>query len=168
MLKSTAAGLVEAMTPGAQRRYGSDARWAAACGLPRETLSRLRRRESCDLRTLAALGEAAGYALRAVAAQEDAPGSFGREQEEALLALCASGNRDPAAWRACGPAFFLAGLAVMLAGARGFDRRRYLELGEALHEGISVPEVFGLWLRRSPLRPGRFLPMLARRMREAA
>ena len=57
-------------------------------------------------------------------------------------------------------AIFMGGLAMVLASVRGFDRRRYIELAEALHPGISQPEVFELWLQRSPLRPARFVPML--------
>ncbi|MGQ0546298.1 MAG: hypothetical protein ACT4P3_13340 [Betaproteobacteria bacterium] len=165
-MKTTVARLLEAMTPGARRRFGSDRQWAAACGLPAETLSRLRKRESCDFRTLEAVASAAGYALVPSPAPGDA-GRFGREEEERLLDLCASGSTDPTAWRAHGDAFFMAGLAMMLASARGFDRRRYLELAEALHPGISVPEVFELWLERTPIRPGRFLP-LARHRRQVA
>lgn len=159
--------LLEQMAPAAHQRFGNDARWAAACGLPRETLSRLRKRDSCELRTLASLASVAGFSLVAAPGREEA--RFGREEEEALLKLCASGNRDARVWLAQGPAFFMGAVAVMLASARGFDRRRYLELAENLHRGISVPEVFDLWLRQSPLRPGRFLPMLERRKtREAA
>ncbi len=91
------------------------------------------------------------------------PNSFGREYEDDLLDLCASGETDPNVWRAHGPGFFMGGLAVLLASARNFERERYLRLAESLHPGISVPEVFKLWLRRSPLRAARFLPLARRR-----
>lgn len=95
------------------------------------------------------------------------PERYGREDEDRLLDLCASGNLDPTVWRAHGPSFFMGGLAVLLAGARGFERERYLKLAEALHPGISTPEVFGMWLKQSPLRASRFLPMARRRKRLA-
>ena len=105
------ADLLAQMSAAAAARFPSAARWAAAGGLQKETLSRLRRNPSCDLRT----------------------------------------------------AFFMGGLAVLLAGARGFERGRYLKLAEALHPGVSTPEVFGMWLKRSPVQPSRFLPMARRR-----
>lgn len=160
------ATLLAQMSAGARSRYASDAGWAAASGLPRETLSRLRRNPSCDLRTLAALASAAGcslVAVRRVAEGEHMPGSFVRDDEDALLGLCASGDVDATLWRAHGPGFFMGGLAVLLAGAHGFDRERYLRLAEALHPGVSAPDVFALWLERSPVRAARFLPMVRRR-----
>jgi hypothetical protein len=155
------------MSKAAKGMYSTDSSWAKASGLPKETLSRLRRNPSCDLQTLAALAQTAGYTLVAVPATveggERLPNAFGREYEDDLLALCTSGNVDPDVWRAHGPSFFMGGLAVLLASARGFERERYLRLAEALHPGISTPEVFALWLKRSPLRAARFLPMARRR-----
>ncbi len=156
--------LLSAMAPAAKGRYATDTAWAQASGLPKETLSRLKSQASCDLRTLDALAKAAGYALAVVPAAAGA--TFGREDEDRLLDLCASGNTDPAAWSGHGAGFFMGGLAVMLAGARGFEREKYLRLAEALHAGVSTPEVFGLWLERTPVQPSRFLPML--RMRRQA
>ena len=163
----TAHALLDALRPAALRKFGTDQRWAQACNLPPETLSRLRKRESCDLRTLAALAAAVGFRL-AVAPATDAQSPYGREKEEALLDLCASGSVDPATWRQHGEAFFMGGLATLLASVRGFDRRRYLALAETLHPGVTHPEVLELWLQRGPLRPARFLPMLARRSAIAA
>lgn len=155
------------MAPAAHARYTSDSRWAEACGLPKETLSRLKKNPSCDLRTLHALAEAAGCTLVAVpkvrASGAHMPESFGRDYESALLDLCASGDTQAERWLAQGPAFFMSGLAVLLASARGFDRKRYLELAERLHPGASTPETFGMWLRRSPIQPSRFLPVARRR-----
>ena len=161
------AKLLEQMSKAAKTLFSTDANWAKASGLPKETLSRLKRKPSCDLQTLGALARTAGYTLVAVPANveegEHLPHKFDREYDDALLDLCASGNVDPNAWRAHGPGFFMGGLAVMLASGRGFERERYLRLAEALHPGISTPEVFAMWLKRSPLRPARFLPMARRR-----
>jgi hypothetical protein len=91
------------------------------------------------------------------------PKSFNRDYEDGLLDLCASGNTDPNAWRSHGSGFFMGGLAVVLASARDFEREGYLRLAETLHPGVSSPEVFAMWLKQSPLRPARFLPMARRR-----
>lgn len=154
--------LLAQMARAAALRFGSDAAWARAAGLPKETLSRLKRAASCDLRTLAALAQAVGYTLTAAPAQGAAhmPERFDRDYEQMLLDLVAADDFDPAAWRAAGPAYFMGGLAVLLAGVRGADRERLLGLAETLHPGISTPEVFGAWLAASPLQPSRFLPML--------
>lgn len=168
-MTTTPAAFVDQMTPAVRARFGSDKRWAAACGLTAETLSRLRKRASCDLQTLNALADAAGFRLTLTTAVEGAGTStFSRAREEALLDFCASGNTDPAAWQAQGGGFFMGGLAMLLASARGFERRRYIELAEVLHPGISQPEVFELWLQRSPIRAARFLPLLRHRKSHAA
>jgi len=171
MSTSTPATLLAQMAQSARVRFAAEAEWARASGLPKETLSRLKRKASCDWRTLAALAESAGYRLAAVPARGPGDGHFpehfSRDDEDRLLDLAASGDVDPEVWRAEGPAFFMGGFAVMLASARGFERERYLRLAEALHPGVSTPEVFALWLERTPLRPSRFLPM-ARRRRDRA
>ena len=159
--------LLGQMAEAARSRFSTAAAWAAACGLPKETLSRLKRNPSCDLRTVEALAGAAGCILLAVPAAKRGgmhmPETFDRNYETSLLDLCASGNTDRDLWRAHGPGFFMGGLAVLLAGVRGFDRERYLRLGEDLHPGVSTHEVLDLWLRQSPLRPARFLPMVKKR-----
>jgi len=163
-----ARAIVGQLAQPARRKYGSDARWARASGVPKETLCRLKKSASCDLRTLTALADAAGMVLAAVPVRIDGahmPHTFGRDEEAALLDFCASSDLRMDSWASHGPAFFMGGLATLLAGARGFDRRRYLELAESLHPGITVPEVFGTWLKRSPLRAGRFLPQLRKKMR---
>ena len=163
--------LLHQMSRAAKARFSTDTRWAKASGLPKETLSRLKSQPSCDLRTLVALAQSAGYTLVAVPAAtqggEHGPERFGRADEDKLLDLCASGSLDPNVWRAHGPSFFMGGLAVMLASARGFERERYLSLAETLHPGVSTPEVFGMWLKKSPVRPSRFLSMARRRKRLA-
>jgi hypothetical protein len=81
--------------------------------------------------------------------------------------MSASRTLDPRVWASAGPRFFMAGLAVMLASVQGADRRGLLALGEQLHPGISEPVVFDQWLKRSPVRPARFLPMLAMEAKHA-
>ena len=168
---ATPSDLLAQMSEAAKAKFLTEAGWAKASGLPKETLSRLKTQPSCDLRTLSALARSAGYVLVAVPAEasgtERAPEGLARDYEDKLLDLAASGNVDPEVWRAHGPGFFMAGLAVMLASARGFDRERYLRLAEALHTGASTPEVFSMWLRKSPVRPSRFLPLARRRKRLA-
>lgn len=164
--------LVGQMTQAAKAKFTSAANWAKASGLPKETLSRLKTQPSCDLRTLGALAKSVGFTLVAVReAKQGAdhlPDRFDRDYEDNLLDLAASGNVDPHHWRAQGPGFFMGGLAVMLASTKGFERERYLRLAEALHPGVTTPEVFDAWLRKSPLRASRFLPMVKRRRRLAA
>ena len=169
------ADLLSALTARARQRGLNDSQWAFAAGLRKETLSRLRGRTACDFATLDALARAVGARITVAAAAPLAttadghfPAALRREDEERLIEFCAARNMEPAAWRSTGPAFFMAGLATMLASADGFDRRRYLALAEALHPGVTNAEVFDLWLGRSPVRPSRFLPSLAQRMRHAA
>ena len=163
----TAAQLLKEMSPAAKLRFGSDREWASACQLSPETLSRLRKRDSCDFRTLAALASAVGLRLVPSRAANEQM-AFGREYEEKLLDLCATDETDPVVWRTYGSPFAMGGLAMMLASSRGFDRRRYLELAESLHPGISVPEVFEMWLDRTPLSPSRFLSLARHRRKRAA
>ena len=152
---------------GQSRALGlTDTQWAARAGIRKETLSRIRRRPSCDFATLQALAEAVGESLD-VARQRPAdlegrmPACVDRDYEERLLELAESRDLSEDRWRAAGPSFFMAGLAVMLASVTGFDRRALLALAERLHAGMSRAGVFALWLDRSPVRPSRFLPMLA-------
>lgn len=153
----------------------TDTEWAARAGIRKETLSRLRGRPSCDFATLQALARAVGASVDVI--DGNTPGStqdgrfpalLDREYEEQLLDLCASGDVEPKRWRHCGPPFFMAGLAVMIASLPEFDRRSLLDLAEALHAGSSQVGVFALWLERSPVRPSRFLPMLLAGLRHAA
>ena len=151
------------------------AEWANRAGIRQETLSRLRRRPSCDLETIDALARAVGLQLgvaRGGPARAEAdglyPAKLTRDLEEELMELCASGTTDPRVWARLGSPFFMAGMAVMLASVPGFDRRAFLELAEALHAGSSRAEVFALWLDGSPLRPSRFLPALMKGLGRAA
>jgi hypothetical protein len=167
--------LLTRLTELARARGMNDSQWAAAAGLPKETLSRLRRRTSCDFATLSSLARAAGARFAVEMAKTGAasstghfPQQFDRDDEARLVALAASGTLDPDRWRSAGPPFFVAGLAVMLASVRDSDRHGLLNLAETLHPGSSTPEVFQLWLDRSPVKPSRFVPMLDARQRHAA
>jgi len=149
--------------------------WAARAGIRKETLSRLRGRRSCDFATLQSLAVVVGTNVGLIDANPSkrtqdgqCPAQVDREYEERLLDLCASGDLEPARWRLCGPPFFMAGLAVMVASVPEFDRRSLLDLAETLHAGSSQVGVFSLWLQRSPIRPSRFLPMLLTGLRRAA
>ncbi len=160
--------ILEQLTRAARALQLTDTHWAARAGIRKETLSRMRGRTSCDLATLQALAEVVGAGVtiedhvRPISTPDVRfPVRVDREFEERLLALCASGDLSPARWRHLGPDFFMAGLAVMVASAPGFDRRALLDLAERLHAGSAKVEVFAEWLERSPVRPSRFLPMLA-------
>lgn len=166
--------LLHSLTQAARNKGLNDAAWASAAGFSKETLSRLRRRSSCDLSTLIALAKASGTYLSVVAGQLATtpdghfPHELSRDYEQQLLRLCASRSLDPAAWAAAGPAFFMAGVAVMLGSNAHADRRGLLALAEVLHIGATEVAVFARWLKRSPLRPSRFLPMLAMEIKHAA
>lgn len=167
--------LLDALTRAARLRGLSDTEWAARAGLRKETLSRLRRRSSCDFATLDALAAVVGAHIEVVEdnlpqVSDDGhfPAQVHREYEERLLDLCASRTLEPQRWAELGPRFFMAGLAVMLASVAELDRRGLLLLAEQLHPGASDPSVFERWLKRSPVRPSRFLPMLAMEMKHAA
>lgn len=163
------------LTAAARRRGFTDTAWAAAAGVRKETLSRLRGRGSCDFATLEALATAVGLRIDVTWLSDSEltadglfPARLTREDEERLVDLLASRELSLDAWRSGGPAFFMAGLAVMLASVRGFDRRSLLLLAEQLHAGASRVEVFALWLERAPVRAERFLPMVMSRLQHAA
>jgi hypothetical protein len=61
----------------------------------------------------------------------------------------------------------MSGLAVIVASGPGYDRRALLELAERLHAGSAQVAVFAEWLERKPVRPSRFLPMLAMQLHAA-
>jgi hypothetical protein len=177
MSKSTAplAQTVAALTRRARALGLTDSEWAKRAGLWKETLSRLRSREACDFETLRSLAHAVGARLGVLEmpAPDTTPdGHFparvDRDYEDRLLELHASGDLDAARWASAGPRFFMAGLAVMLASARGSDRRGLLALAERLHPGASEVAVFERWLQRSPVRPTRFLSLLDPRPAHAA
>lgn len=166
--------LLDSLTRDARRLGLTDAAWAGRAGLRKESLSRLRRRDTCDFATLHALAEAVGARVDVQPAQTAGlspdghfPAAVNRDLEERLADLCAQDETDPSRWTELGPPFFMAGLAVMLAGAPGHDRSALLELAERLHPGASEPAVFARWLERSPVRPSRFLPIVKAHPRPA-
>jgi DNA-binding phage protein len=169
MLESTSslAAALSLLARRARTRGLTASEWARRAGIRKETLSRLRRRESCDFETLRALAQAVGARLGVLetepvetTADGHFPARVEREYEGRLVELCAAGDLDRASWAGAGPRFFMAGLAVMLAGSRGVDRRALLALAEELHPGINEVGVFNRWLERTPMRPSRFLPLV--------
>ena len=169
MIKSTGQLIqtVTTLTARARALGFSDTEWATRAGVRKETLSRLRRRQSCDFETLRSLAQAVGArvgVLEAHAPDSTPDGHFpaklDRDYEERLVELSLSSDLEPERWAGMGPRFFMAGLAVMLASAGNSDRRGLLELAERMHPGASDVDVFGRWLERSPLRPTRFLPLV--------
>ncbi len=159
--------IVNELSFAARQRSINDTQWAARAGLPKETLSRLRRRDNCDFSTLASLASAINVRLDTVdttlpllTRDGHFPVEIGRDYEESLLRLCASRSLNLAQWVAVGPHFFMAGLAVMLASVDKFDRCGLLILAENISPGASKPDIFERWLEHSPVRPSRFLPIL--------
>jgi hypothetical protein len=154
------------LTASARRSSLSDAEWARRSGVPKETLCRLRARQSCDFSTLAALAAAVSMRLDAAPAGVETtkdglwPRRVDRACEARVLDVLGSGSTDVDAWRALGPDFFVAGLAVTLASVTGCDRERYLALAERLHAGSTSPDVYRRWLAGTPLSPARFLAPL--------
>jgi hypothetical protein len=96
------------------------------------------------------------------------PVTLGRDDEERLVRLAASGSLSPELWERAGPRFFMAGFAVLLASLRGFDRPALLALASHLHVGSTRAGIFALWLERSPLDTSRFLSQLESWQRHAA
>lgn len=126
--------------------------------------------ERRDLRTA---GACLGLLDGGVPANGHFPERLSREQEAVLLRLCASRPLQLKQWAAEGPRFFMAGLAVLVscvagAEARKADRRDLLALAEQLSPGVGDPDVFAHWLKHSPVRPSRFLPMLEMHVKHAA
>ena len=155
------------LSTAARRQRLSDSAWARLAGLPKESLSRLRRRSDCDWMTLDRLARALGLHLGALPTANDSlsadghlPLALTREDEDRLRQLALSGDLDPSLWRAQGPTFFMAGFAVLLASSRDFDRPGLLDLAETLHPGMSEPAVFNLWLQRTPVEPSRWFAQL--------
>ena len=167
--------ILAALTHQARALGLTDTAWADRAQLRKETLSRLRRRQTCDFESLRALAQAVGARLVVLDVQAPAttpdghfPAELDRDYEDCLVELCASGNLDPDRWARMGPRFFMAGVAVMLASTDGRDRRRLLALAELLQPGASEPAVFNRWLERSALRPSRFLALLDAHLLHAA
>jgi hypothetical protein len=155
-----------ALTARARSLGLTDTQWAERAAVRKETLSRLRRRSTCDFETLqslaASIGARVGLLEERQAGTADGlfPVEVDRSYEQRLVDLAASGSLDVTRWAAMGTRFFMAGLAVMLASTPSPDRPGLLALAEALHPGSTEPVVFSRWLERSPVRPSRFLPMV--------
>jgi prevent-host-death family protein len=92
------------------------------------------------------------------------PKSLSRAEEERLLQLAASGDTRPSRWRRAGHPRLLAGVAVLLGSLDLGDRGRLLALAEQLWPGMSTLEVANEWLRHSPVKADRFVPMLRARL----
>ena len=92
------------------------------------------------------------------------PGSLSRAEEERLLRLVASGDLRPSRWRRAGDPRLLAGLAVLLASVDLGERERLLALAEQLSPGMTTLERANAWLKQSPVRPDRFLPLVRARL----
>jgi hypothetical protein len=90
--------------------------------------------------------------------------SLSREEEERLLQLAASGDTRPSRWRRAGNAQLLGGLAALLGSLDLGDRERLFALAEELWPGMSTLEVANEWLRHSPIKADRFVPMLRERL----
>lgn len=92
------------------------------------------------------------------------PGSLSRAEEERLLRLAASGDTRPSRWRRAGHPRLLAGLAALMGSLDLGDRQRLFALAEQLWPGMSTLEVANEWLRRTPIKADRFVPMLRARL----
>lgn len=99
---------------------------------------------------------------------EPMPRSLSRSEEERLLQLAASGDTRPSRWRRAGNPRLLAGLAALLASLDLGDRERLFALAEHLWPGMSTLEVANEWLRHSPIKADRFVPMLKARLGQRA
>jgi hypothetical protein len=161
MAKPTLQRHLAALEPSAARAGLNRSRWAERAGLRAETLSRLFSRDDCDLRTLDRLAFAAGQRFVVVPEpRRDMPARWARDVEREYALLCASGSTDVRRWLRQGPRYFMAGLAVMMASARGADREAYLALAGGLCPALLEPDEFQRWLSLTPARPSRFLPMV--------
>lgn len=96
------------------------------------------------------------------------PKSLARPEEERLLQLAESGDTRPSRWRRAGDPQLLAGLAMLLGTLDLGDRDRLLALAEELWPGMSTVEVANEWLRHTPIKADRFVPMLRERLAQRA
>lgn len=95
---------------------------------------------------------------------EPMPRSLSRSEEERLIELAASGDTRPSRWRRAGNPRLLAGLAALLGSLDLGDRERLFALAEHLWPAMSTLEVANDWLRHSPIKADRFVPMLKARL----
>src|ERR1700689_2574711 len=101
LTSTTLKKVLDSLTVAARNKGLNDAAWASAAGFSKETLSRLRRRSSCDLSTLVALADATGASLSGTIGAElettpdgHFPRELSRDYEHRLLTLCASRKLD--------------------------------------------------------------------------
>ena len=168
MLESTnrLAAILSKLTSRARARAWSDSEWARHAGLPKETLCRLRSRDSCDFRTLDALAWAVDgtldcrFPIRPRTADGLWPLAVDAGYEDELLDLVNAPVPDERRWRALGPAFFMAGIARAMADVEGQSTAAYLALADTLHPGIGEPAVYERWLSQTPWSPVRWLSRL--------
>jgi prevent-host-death family protein len=92
------------------------------------------------------------------------PKSLSRSEEERLLELAGSGDTRPSRWRRAGDPQLLAGVAVLMGSLDLGPRERLFALAEHLWPGMSTLEVANEWLRRTPVKADRFVPMLRARL----
>lgn len=92
------------------------------------------------------------------------PKSLTRPEEERLLELAASGDTRPTRWRRAGNPQLLAGVAMLMGSLDLGNRERLFALAEQLWPGMSTLEVANAWLRHSPVKADRFVPMLRARL----
>jgi prevent-host-death family protein len=92
------------------------------------------------------------------------PKSLSRSEEERLLELAASGDTRPSRWRRAGDPQLLAGVAILMGSLDLGPRERLFALAEHLWPGMSTLEVANEWLRRTPVKADRFVPMLRARL----
>jgi antitoxin (DNA-binding transcriptional repressor) of toxin-antitoxin stability system len=92
------------------------------------------------------------------------PKSLSRNEEERLLELAVSGDTRPSRWRRAGDPRLLAGVAALMGSLDLGHRERLLALAEQLWPGMTTLEVANDWLRRSPVKADRFVPMLRARL----
>ena len=122
----------------ARRLELTDTEWARRAGVRKETLSRLRNRETCDFATLRALAEVVGARVGLVdgshAGHDGRTAISPRTWIAIMRTDCSScalpGRSMSLSWAWLGPRFFMAGLAVMLASLESQDRRGLLALAE--------------------------------------
>lgn len=95
------------------------------------------------------------------------PKSLSRAEEERLLDLAASGDTRPSRWRRAGDTQLLAGVAALLGSLDLGNRERLFALAEQLWPGMSTLDVANDWLRRSPVKADRFVPMVRARLAQA-
>src|SRR5258708_40347456 len=120
MLKSTEslAMALNTLTRQARVLGFTDTEWAVRAGVRKETLSRLRRRHSCDFETLRSLAQAVGARLGVLEVQRPDstpdghfPTSVNRDYEERLVGLTGSGDLDHGRLAGRGGRLFMAGAA---------------------------------------------------------